>query len=483
MNKDNSTIKDLKRGVIWTLINRISVVGMQFIAMIVLARFITPSDFAVMGIATFFISISQTLLDSGMGGSLLRKQNIEDIDYSTLFIYNMGVGLAIYSLLLILAKPLAFFYNDDELSLIISVIGLSVVVSAFGKIQNIILFRELKFKEISIISIISSFIALLTAVILAIRGYGVWALVMQNLISSTLIVLLQFFCNRYFPRLEFSVLSFKEQWSYGSHLLYSHLLNTVYQNIFLMIFPKISSYSFSGLYAQANKIQQLPSNIINTVIQGSAFPVLAKIDDEKLFIQANKQFTRNTYIVSFTILFAISIFSKQIIVILLGNKWIEAAPMLSILSIGSIGVIVSMMVRNTLKSMGVTSNIFKIEAVKSIIGIIVLVITFFLGDYCILVGIVVTNYLSCFVAVYYLSKVSRFTVKEQLKDFFVSLLPVIPSAIVSYAFVNIISAEYVLTLLYGLFVFILLVVFFGIVFKNNEIKQVQKHLLLKLKIR
>src|SRR5690554_6210705 len=140
MNKSNSR-KYLKRGVIWTLFNRTSVLAMQFIAMIVLARFLSPSDFAVVGIAMFFISISRTLFDSGMGGSLLRKQNIESVDYSTLFIYNMGVGITMYLLLLILAKPIASFYNREELSSIINIIGLSIVVSAFGKIQYIILLR------------------------------------------------------------------------------------------------------------------------------------------------------------------------------------------------------------------------------------------------------------------------------------------------------------------------------------------------------
>jgi O-antigen/teichoic acid export membrane protein len=480
---DNSPNKHLKKGVIWTLLNRTSVIAMQFIAMVVLARFLTPSDFAIVGIAMFFIVISQTLLDSGMGGALLRKKNIEDVDYSTQFIFNMGVGVIMYSLLLIFSKPIASFYNNEELSLIISIIGLSILISAFGKIQNVLLLRELNFKVISIIAIVSSSISLLVAVIMAMKGYGVWALVMQNLINNTLVVLLQFLYNRFFPRMRFSLLSFKEQWSFGSHLLYSQLLNTAYQNVFLLIFPKISSLNFAGLYTQANKIQQIPWNIANSVVSTSAFPVLAKIEDEKLFVQTNKDFTRKVYIVSFAVFFALSVFSKQIIEILLGAQWIDAAPILSILSIGGIGAVAFMLVRNALKSMGITNRIFKIEVFRAVIGIAMLMITFTLGNYYILAGIVFASFLSCIVAMYYLSKVSKFTMKEQVMDFIISLLPIAPSAIALYLFVHYTTMGSILTLLCGLPIFVLLVVLFGNIFRNNEIKQTQKLFLARLRAR
>lgn len=483
MKNDNSTNKHLRKGVIWTLINRTSVVVMQFIAMIVLARFISPADFAIMGIAMFFISISQTLLDSGMGGSLLRKQKVEDADYSTLFLYNMGVGTLMYLFLLLSAEYLAVFYNYEELSFIINVIGVSIVISAFGKIQSIILYRELKFREISIISIISSAIALLIAVIMAINGYGVWALVMQNLINCLFIVVLQFLFNQYFPPLKFSKSSFKEQWNYGSHLLYSQVLSTLYQNIFSIIFPKISTYAFAGLYAQANKIQQVPASIINSVVQGSVFPILAKIEDEQLFIQTNKAFNRKIYIFSFFVLFALSVFSKQFVVLLLGQKWADATPILSILSVGGVGVVVSMLVRNSLKSMGITNDIFKIEIIKSLIGIFFLIVTFLLGSYYILIGMVISNLFSSFISIYYFSKMSKVTVKEQIKDLLVSLLPIIPSVIISCLFVHFSFFGNVSTLFFGLLIYTFFIVLFGHIFQNREIMQVERLVLLKLRMR
>ncbi|MFV0398360.1 MAG: lipopolysaccharide biosynthesis protein, partial [Bacteroidales bacterium] len=413
---NRSTSVHLKKGVIWTLLNRFSVVGMQFLAMIVLARFLKPSDFAIMGIAMFFISISEALLDSGMGGSLLRKREVEDIDYSTLFLYNIGVAVIMYLVLIVLSKPISIFYGKDELISIINVIGISIIISGFGKIQNIVLYRELKFKIISIISILSSSIALMVAIFMAIKGFGVWALVIQNLMNNLLVVLFQFCYNRYFPRLRFSTSSFLEQWEYGSHLLYSHLLTTIYQNIFSMIFPKVSSYTFSGLFAQANKIQQIPSSIINSVVQGGAFPILARINDKQEFVNTTKAFNRKAYLISFFVLFALSVFSRQIIAILLGDTWIEAAPILSTLAIGGIGIVISMMVRNTFKSMGLTNSVLRIEIIRALTGMTFLAITFTFGDYYILLGIVFTNFLTGIVAMYFLAIVSTMTFLDQIKD-------------------------------------------------------------------
>lgn len=476
MNKNN-TKKHLKKGIIWTLLNRTSVLVMQFTAMIVLARFLTPTDFAVVGIALFFMSLSQTLVDSGMGGSLLRKQEVKNVDYSTLFIYNMGVAITMYLLLLILAKPLASFYQHKELASVINVIGISIVISAFGKIQQIILLRELKFKQITIIALTSSSISLLIAIIMAIKGYGVWALVMQHLVNTTLTVIMQFISNRYLPRLMFSMLMFKEQWEFGSYLFYTRLIDTGYQNIFSLVFPKISSFNFAGLFTQANKIERLPLNMLNSVAHSGIFPILAKIDDEELFMKTNKIITKKTYIPSFAILFALAIFSEQAISLLLGNKWIDAAPVLSILSIAGVFAVISTMVRNSLKSLGMTNKLFKNEILRSVIGIAMLMLTFSFGNYYILWGIVFTEFFSSIIAIVLLSKVINFTVKEQIMDFIETMYPLIPAAIITYFFVYFTSLSNISTLVSGLFIFFCSIFIFGSIFRNNEIKQLQNSLL------
>lgn len=472
----------LKKGTVWSIIDRIAVISMQFLAMLVLARVITPDDFALVGIAMFFIVISQVLLDSGIGGSLLKKKIIKRVDYSTMFIFNMVIGVIMYLLLLIIAPFIARYYGIEELSLVIRIIGLSIIISAFGKIQNVLLYHQLKFREISIISIISNTIALIVAIILAINGYGVWALVVQNLISSTLVVGLQFFYNKYFPGFSFSLESFKEQWNFGGFLLYSQLLNTIYQNLFSMIFPKVSTLNFSGLYSQANKIQQIPSNTIGPVINGVAFPVLAKIDDLEEFKKVNRSFSRKIYIVSFTIFIAISIFSEQIISILLGNQWISAAPILSMLSIGGIGTIVYSIVRNTFKSMGITDKIFHLEIYRSLIGLLFFLGTFQFGNYWIIIGIVTSSIIFSLISMYNLALLSNYSLKEQLFDVLTSILPIIPAILISIFLLLFIEINNVLILVCGPLYFSI-VILCGFLLKNEDLIELIRPILLKLEKR
>ncbi len=441
---------------------------MQFLAMIILARLLTPDDFAIMGVVLFFVSISAVLLDSGMGGSLVRKKDVKDIDYSTLFIFNASLGIIIYIILLLTANIIADFYKMRELAQIINIIGISIVISALGKIQNIILIREFKFKELSIISTVSNLIALIFAIVLATRGFGVWALVMQNLTQSILVVGLQFTYNRYIPKIKFSLTSLKEQWDFGVHLLLSQSIYTIYQNIFSLIFPKISTLHFSGLYVQANKIQQIPSNISSSVIQTVAFPILAKIDDPAHFKSINRRFIRQTYLVVFTILCAMAIFSRPLITIILGTTWIDAAPILSILAISGLGYIIMFMIRNTFKSMGVTRMILRLEIIKVLTGLIFIACVFKAGDYMILLGIVLASFVATAISIFLLSKKSNYSQKEQYYDIFRSLQPAVIPMIIIIPLILYWSISTYISILCVLPLYTIMVFVTGVLLKNQE---------------
>ena len=474
VNSDN--IQQLNSGVIWVLVSHFSVIGMQFIAMIFLARLLTPKDFAIMGIATFFIAISHTLADSGLGGALLKKKEIKGIDYSTLFIYNVIVAIIIYIVLLFLARPLSVFYDVETLEQIIYLIGLSILFGSFGIIQQVILLRELKFRQMTIISIISSFTGLVTAIILAAKGFGVISLVVQNMIQIGLTVILQLFCNRYFPILKFSRTSFKEQWSFGGHLLYSNLLNTAYDNVFSMIFPKISTLKFSGLYAQANKIKQLPVNIISSAINTAAFPILSKIENTEEFKQVNRNLASKVYLFSYTIIIAISIFSKEVIHVILGEQWLDAASILSILSIKAVFFIVSMFVRNSLKSMGATYRIFYIELANSLIGLIMLGVTFYLGDYYILLGIVISQIITTFISTLFLSLEGDYKLNEQWLDFFDIIKIFFFPVFIVLAFKWLVELDDVFTAVIGGLIYFISLFVSGIMLKNLYIMKIYNNL-------
>lgn len=466
----NRKTTHLRAGIFWTSIDRFSVVFMQVVAMYFLARLLVPEDFAVIGIAIFFINISQVLIDSGMGGSLLRKKEVALIEYSTLFVYNMMVGAALYFIIILFAPFVKDFYKIPDLDKILIVIGASLMISAFGKIQNVMLLRDLKFKILSQISIASSIISLAISILLAYRGHGVWALVVQNLSYTTLVVLFQFCVNRYIPRILFSRIAFEEQWRYGSNLLYSKIISTSYNNILLLILPKFVSLDFSGFYTQANKIKQIPSNILNSVVKSVIFPVMAKISDEnevKLFVRS---VSRRIYLIGFSIFLFVSVCAKEVILVTLGHQWSAASKVLTILCWVGTGLVISAVQMNTLKSRGLTKGIFHYEIYNSVIGLIVMLLMSPFGSYYILYGMVFGVYISNLI---FLKKVSQ-ALNTSFIDFLWDVLNSVTPALA--ATVTLILCKYMLTisnsfasLVIYFPVYVLFIGFYGMVFKNEEI--------------
>ncbi|MFE2861288.1 lipopolysaccharide biosynthesis protein [Sphingobacterium multivorum] len=472
--EDNS--KHLKRGLFWTMADRFSVVIMQSVAIMVLSRLILPESFALIGIALFFINLSQVVVDSGMGGSLLRKTTVDDIDYSTLFIYNIVVSIILYALILLFSPLVEKFYGIHNVGKILSAIGISIVISAVGKVQSIILYKELKFKELSKVSILSSLIALSFSIIFAFLGFEIWALVLQNIIYCMLVVIFQFYYNRYIPKLKFSKISFLEQWEFGGNLLYSKLIYNVYTNVFLLIFPKVSSLRFSGLYTQSNKIQQIPTNIINSLMQGVLFPIMTRMDRQRELTIFVRRFSRRLYLIGFSIFFFISIYSREIIRLILGPKWIEGDKVLSILCIGGGALLVSSFVKNIVKSVGKTKQIFIFESYNALIGIIFLLITLKFGDYMILYGTVIALYFSTAIFLNQQSKILNVSIILIIKDIIKPLVPVTLTFLcIFFIKMYTFSLPYILNLVLGVVLYFIFIIIFGHVLRNREVKFFKKY--------
>ncbi len=455
-----SSAKFLVRGSVWTLANRISVYGFQFLAMLVLARVLCPEDFALMGIVGFIIGISQILIDAGMGAALLKKEDVTDDDYSTLNLFSVGISVSLFIIVATTSPLFEDIFKIKNLELYINVAMTTVVITSFGEVQNVILLRNLKFNILAIISVVSNLIGLGVAVILAIKGFGVWALIAQNILNHFFLVFFEVLYNRYLPKLKFSVESFKYQWNFGRNLLFSQLLSSAYQNLFSLVFPKISTLNFSGLYTQASKIQQIPISTISSVTQAVSFPVMAKIKDENEFHNVNRRYISLVNQFSFPLLIFVAIFSHEIIGVLLGAKWLEASDILSILCVSGIFTIAIYNVRNTFKTIAHTKGVLFIEVTKIVISIIGLVCFYKFGDYIILIIIVLSTFITMIFAMLYLQKVSSYTFRQQLDDFirpvFASGMPLIPVLLVrclvlseSYLIISMLLMFTYFVLLYG----------------------------------
>lgn len=368
----------------WNAISQIGQSGIQFLSTIILARLLSPDDFGIIGMVTIFISLGTMMVDSEMGGALLRKKDVNNTDYSTLFYYNLAVSIILYLLLFVCAPLIATIYGKPLLTEVIRILGLAIIIHSFRVVQQIIIFRELDFKSFALISIVSGILSLGLAIWLAYHGYGYWALVWQVIASAMINVILMGLHNRFLPLLSFSKSSFREQFNFGISLLGSDTLKVISNNISLNIIAKFAPLNITGNYTQYNRIISFSQNFMGALMNQSIFPILAKISDKNaLYLQYRRLWKLIIFSMSFvTILFVL--FSKIIITLILGKEWLTNIWMFQILCLVILPFGIQMLSRNILKAAGDTKLIFKIETIKSLVIIGLLLLSIFGGIYTII---------------------------------------------------------------------------------------------------
>lgn len=267
-----------RTAIIWNAISQFGQSGITFLSTIILARLLTPDDFGIIGIVTIFISFSQMMVDSEMGGALLRKKEVDRTDYSTLFWYNLIVSLILFGVLYFTAPLIADFYKRQELIDVIRIISTTIIIHAFRVVQRIMLFRDLKFKEYTIINVVSGLISMAIAIILAKNGFGYWSLVWQQVILALCNTSLMELYNRFLPFLSFSKASFKYQFGFGISLLGADIIQTIANNISTNIIAKVATLQFTGYYTQSSRLTNFAQSTIGSIMNQSIFPMMAKME-------------------------------------------------------------------------------------------------------------------------------------------------------------------------------------------------------------
>lgn len=395
---------DLKGGMLWSSISQFGISGIQLISTIILARLLTPQDFGIIAPVAIFISVSNIIIDSGMGGFLVIKKNIDDADYSTLFLFNIGISLFLYFILYLAAPQISLFYNSDQLKQVIRFQSLTILINGFSIIYYINLLRAQQFKTLAIINFLSGIVSLIIAIFLGYYNFGVWALVAQQISFSLLYTLLLFFNFKYFPKLIFSVRAFKDQFSFGVHLLFANLLKTISDNINPTVVAKIAPLNLTGNFFQSSKIVGYCDGIAAGIIDRALFPAFAKIEDKKMFGDAYLNILFNTLSVVIPAVTVLSIFSKQITLLLLGNQWIDAGWMFGVLCFSLIPMLIQAICRTILKSMGLTKHILLNETVKSIAVLSLLLVASIFGIAAIVWSFVIAQIISALLVMFLVSQ-------------------------------------------------------------------------------
>ena len=403
-------------GAIWTGIEKFSRQAVQFVIGIILARLLPPNDFGVIGMLAIFIAIAQTFTDSGLSSALIQKKDRTEVDCSTIFYFNIGVGVLFYLLLYATAPLIADFYNMPILIDVTRVVALSIILSGLTAVQNARLTIDLRFRTLSLIALISMVVTGATGLALAYSGWGVWALVFQALAGQMVTSICTWYCSRWIPKLEFSMKSFKQLWGFGSKLLVSGLINTIYGNLYTLVIGKKFSSAEVAFYNRGNHFALLPAQTVQDMAIKVNFPILAKMqdDDERLLGAYKKLLTVPLYIL-YPVLVCMAVTAEPLVIVLIGEKWLPCVPIMQVLCIGYMFSPLTHINLNLLYVKGRTDLVLKLEFIKKPIAFLILFASIPFGIIVMVIGKAIYEFIAFSFNCYYTGKILNYGEWKQLK--------------------------------------------------------------------
>lgn len=324
-------------GTIWSTIDRFGNMGLQFVVNMVLAHLILPVDFGYIGVLAIFMAVSQVLIDGGFATALIQKKSPTVTDYSTIFFWNVGLSVILYAILFAAAPAVASFFRMPILTDVLRLFGLTLIFSALSQVQAVRLRKNMAFRTIAMVNILSYAIAGCISIFMATKGFGVWALVAMQLVNTGTAALLYVAVTRWRPNLTFSTAAFKSMFHFGGYLLAASLLQEICKNIPGIIIGRRFSSTQMGYYSQANKLDQINSYAVPQALVQAIFPYYSNIqDDPKRLAGALLRCVRVIAFCIFPVLGLLIVVAPDLITLIWGDKWLPAAPYFRILCCGGI---------------------------------------------------------------------------------------------------------------------------------------------------
>ena len=419
---------------VWTALQKYSKMFIQFISGIILARLLTPHDYGCIGMLMIFMVMAEAFIDGGFGSALIQKKRPTQTDYSTIFWWNLGMAVVMYAILYVSAPAIARFYDIGILCNVLRVQGLVLFIYAFNIIQRNQLRKKLNFKLLSIISILTSVISLTITIIMAYMGYGVWALVAQNLLVAGIPALAFWFYVKWRPVLTFSWQSFRELFSFGFYMFLTHLLNQFGNQIQGLLIGKVYNSTTMGYYSKAQGTEKLASNSISQVLTQVTYPLYAEAQDDKAQLSNMiKRLTMTLSYITFPMMFVLILCAKPIFVFLYSDRWIDSVPYFQVLCIAGLAFSLQSVNYQSIAAIGKSRTMFVWTIVKRVVGICFVVVGLWLyGMNGLLIGMVLNTWFSYFVNISLVSRHIGYKWWNQLQDIAPILFASSAIAIISF---------------------------------------------------
>lgn len=410
-----------KKGLAWSMIERFATQGVQFLFGIILARLLSPDDYGVIAMPLVFLAIAQCIIDSGFSTALIRKPELTEDDLSTAFYFNIGIGILCYAVLFFTSPLIADFYHTPILSSLLKVTALAVLFNPLCAVQQAILTRKIDFKTQAIVSLSGAVVSGIVGLYMAYNGFGVWSLVFQQVGGYIMRTILLWVLGKWKPKRKWSWESFHYLWGFGSKMLGSGLLDTIYNNIYPIVIGKYFSAQDLGNYTRAQQFSSLPSSNVTGVLQRVTFPVLSSIqnEDERLAKNYRKILKLSAFLV-FPMMLMLSAIANPLVRILLTDKWIGCVILLQIICFQMMWYPIHAINLNLLTVKGRSDLFFRLEVLKKIIGVCIMCITIPNGIIWMVSGGIVSSMISLVINTYYTGKLIQVGYLKQMRD----LLPI-----------------------------------------------------------
>lgn len=476
---DSLKTKTIK-GSFWSLFESLSTKGIQFVLGLIMARLLSPEEYGIVGMLAIFIAVAQGFVDSGFANALIRNNKRTELDFSTAFFFNIVVGTLVYGILFLISPFIADFYDTPILESLTKVICLNVFINSLGIVQRAKFTIEVNFKQQAKATTTSVFVTGLLGIYLAYTGWGVWALVIQSVSRNALNVALLWVLSKWVPKWQFSWQSFRTMFNYGYKLLLSAQLDIIYNNVRTLIIGKVYSAGDLGNYTRAKQFADFPSSNMTSIIGRVTFPILSSIQDNDTRLEhVYRKYLRLMVFLIFPLMVGLAAVAEPLVLLILTEKWAACIPLLQLLCFSMMWYPVHAINLNLLQVKGRSDLFLKLEIIKKIIGVSVLVITVPMGIIYMVAGGILTSVVCLAVNTHYTGKLLNLGFLIQMKD----IIPTLSLSLIMGAAVYMSTYLLPLSNVYQLIIGIPLgmIVYLGIayIFKMSELDELLK--LIKLK--
>lgn len=418
----------------WTSIQKFCGIGVSFVSGIILARLLTPFDYGCIGMLAIFMLLADTFINGGFGSALIQKKQTTQDDYSTVFWWNMGMAVVMYAILFLCAPAIARFYDIPLLSDVLRVNGLVLFIQAFNLVQNNQLRKNMDFKAISIVTIITSLVSLGVTIYMAYSGFGVWALVTQNMISAAIPSIVFWFYLKWRPKWAFSWFSFRELFGFGFYMFMSNIVSTFLGRLSGVLIGKIYSPETLGYFSKAMSTESLASNTISSVMTQVTYPLYSQVQNDIVVLQNMiRRLTATIAYVTFPLMFVLMLTAKPVFILLYSDRWLASIPYFQALCLVGLADCLQAVNTQSIAAIGKSKIMFRWTLIKRISGTSFMIVGLLVwGMKGLLCGVVMYNWFCYFVNIGLVSKHIGYKWHKQLLDLMPMAIAAVISAAISY---------------------------------------------------